>query len=131
MVGPPAMMMIFCQDFFWKNSRPSSSGWMVSHSAARALSAMVWKMPVRVARTCPGRSRLGGYMPENRTYPPSGIIFSPYSVSPLRRDQRVRPKPTKYCVVLTPNRFPGTRCPTSCSAMEAITKAKKPMAPAR
>ena len=38
---------------------------MVSHSAARALSAMVWKIPVRAARTWPGRPRLGGYIPTN------------------------------------------------------------------
>ena len=55
----------------------------------------------------------------------------PYSVSPRRRDHNVRPKPTKYWVVLTPNSLPGTRWPISCRAIEAITKPKKTIAPAR
>ncbi len=54
-----------------------------------------------------------------RMYPPSGIAFTPYSVSPFLRDHRVGPKPTMYCVTFTPNFFAGTMCPTSCSAIEA------------
>ena len=81
-------------------------------------------------RTWPGRVLAGGNIPTNLTYPPSGISLRPYSVSPLRRDHSVRPNPTKYWVVLTPKSLPGTRCPISCSAMEAITMAKNTTAPA-
>ncbi|MNW53775.1 hypothetical protein D3C74_313490 [compost metagenome] len=37
----------------------------------------------------------GGYIPTSRTYPPSGIALTPYSVSPLVRDHSVGPNPTK------------------------------------
>ncbi len=45
----------------------------------------------------------------------------PYSVSPRLRDQIVGPKPTMYCVTLTPNFLAGRRWPISCSAMLSAT----------
>src|SRR5215207_3430594 len=46
------------------------------------------------------------------------MAFTPYSVSPLLRDQRVGPKPIMYWVTLTPKSFAGTRCPISCRPMD-------------
>ena len=57
-------------------------------------------------------------MPIIAMQPPSGIAFTPYSVSPLRFDQSVGPKPIMYCVTLTPKSLAGTRCPISCRPMD-------------
>jgi hypothetical protein len=60
----------------------------------------------------------GGNMPIMAMYPPSGIAFTPYSVSPVRFDHTVGPNPIMYCVTLTPNSLAGTRCPISCRPIE-------------
>src|SRR5689334_18682147 len=57
--------------------------------------------------------------------------MTPYSVSPRRRDQTVRPKPTKYCVTLTSKSLPGIRCPSSCRPMEAATPTTNRSTPRR
>jgi hypothetical protein len=44
--------------------------------------------------------------------------LTPYSVSRVRFDQIVGPKPIMYCVTLTPKSFAGTRWPISCRPME-------------
>ncbi len=45
-------------------------------------------------------------MPTIRTYPPSGIGFAPYSVSPLRTDHSFgRPNPKKNSVTFMPARL--------------------------
>ena len=56
-----------------------------------------------------------------RTYPPAGMPFTPYSVSPRRTDQSRGPKPTKYSVTCMPAHFAVMKCPNSCS----ITMAKR------
>ena len=43
----------------------------------------------------------------------------PYSVSPLRREKIVGPKPIMYWPTRTPNRFAGTRWPISCSPIDS------------
>jgi len=68
-------------------------------------------------------------MPTIRMKPPIGIALTPYSVSPLVRDQTVLPKPTKYCVTRTPKSFAGTMCPTSCSAIDASTPSRNSTMP--
>src|SRR5690606_5783665 len=60
----------------------------------------------------------GGIIPPMRTYPPSGIALRPYSVSPRLTDHSVFPKPTMYWVQRIPNSLAGTRCPSSCQAIE-------------
>src|SRR4051812_12804273 len=74
-------------------------------------------------------SRRGGSMPIMRMYPPSGIHFTPYSVSPRCRDHMVGPKPTMYCGTRTPNSFANDRWPSSCRAMEARSPKKKTTMP--
>ena len=44
-----------------------------------------------------------GVIPTIFTKPPSGMPFSPYSVSPRRNENRVGPKPAKYRVTFIPN----------------------------
>ena len=68
-------------------------------------------------------------MPTIRMKPPIGIALTPYSVSPRLVDQTVLPKPTKYWVTFTPNFFAGHMCPTSCSAMDAMTPRTKSTTP--
>jgi hypothetical protein len=85
--------------------------------------------PVVSARA--GRPGAGGNIPIIRTYPPSGMALRPYSVSPRRRENTVGPKPTMYCVHLTPKRLAGTRCPISCSAMERATPSAMTSTPSR
>src|SRR4029077_7084193 len=59
----------------------------------------------------------------------SGTAFSPYSVSPLRRDHTVGPNPTMYWVTLTPNFFAGTRRPTSCRPIYSSSPTAKMSTP--
>ncbi len=52
-------------------------------------------------------------MPDIEMYPPSGIAFSPYSVSPFILEKIVGPKPIMYWPTRTPKRFAGIRWPSS------------------
>src|SRR5216684_4115883 len=46
------------------------------------------------------------------------IAFMPYSVSPFRRDQIVRPNPTKNWVAFIPNSLAVAKWPASCSMID-------------
>ena len=50
-----------------------------------------------------------GYMPDIEMKPPSGSSLKPYSVSPMRFDQRRGPKPIMYWPTRTPKSFAGRR----------------------
>jgi hypothetical protein len=72
---PAASTMMRCQPGWRRNDRGSSSWAMSSISV----------------------------MPTIFTKPPAGMALTPYSVSPLRRDQTVWPNPTKNWVTFIPN----------------------------
>src|SRR3954470_15993493 len=59
------------------------------------------------------------------------MALTPYSVSPNRFDHSVGPKPIMYWVHLTPKILAGTRCPTSCNAIETITPSTMTSTPTR
>ena len=60
-----------------------------------------------------------------RTYPPAGMAFTPYSVSPRLTDHKRGPNPTKYSVTFMPDHFAVTKWPSSCSITMAIRMTMK------
>ncbi len=50
-----------------------------------------------------GTSFSNGFIPAIFTYPPAGIAFNPYSISPRRNDHSFGPNPTKYSRTRNPN----------------------------
>src|SRR6266542_4474487 len=54
-----------------------------------------------------------GFIPAMRTYPPAGMAFTPYSVSPRRNDHRRGPKPMKNSSILMPNSLAEKKWPAS------------------
>ncbi len=82
---PASTTIDFCQNGASRYVRPSSSGATSSN----------------------------GFIPMMRTYPPSGISFTPYSVSPRVNDQILGPKPKNASVAFIPNALAATKCPAS------------------
>src|SRR5262249_37308573 len=103
MNDPAASTMIRCHPGFLRNERGSSAGSTSSSSV----------------------------VPTICTKPPAGIALTPYSVSPLLRDQIVRPNPTKNWVAFIPNSLAVAKWPASCSMIDASRATTKMATPSR
>ncbi len=82
---PDSTTTLFCQNGFSRYVRPMSSG---STSSSTLIPTM-------------------------RTYPPAGIAFTPYSVSPRLIDQMRGPNPTKNSLTLIPSALAAKKWPAS------------------
>src|SRR5262249_12582582 len=78
-----------------------------------------------------GSTSSSSVMPTIFTKPPAGIALTPYSVSPLLRDQIVRPNPTKNWVAFIPNSLAVAKWPASCSMIDASRATMKMATPSR
>ena len=64
------------------------------------------KVPCRNVRGSSSESMSSRLLiPTMRTYPPAGMAFTPYSVSPRRKDHTRGPKPRKNSVTFMPARL--------------------------